>query len=76
MHTTIKYEGSEDAKQRRAVMDIVNWMGGERFRQVTIDLRKAYKAGALTEEQHRFLLHFAGVQGYPVQAHWDRYMQG
>lgn len=66
---TIHYDGlSGDEKRAKAMEDIVNYLGDERFSKIDAKLRK-YESMEL--EQLRIMLSFAGVQGYPVRAWYE-----
>ena len=69
MHTTKDYSGlSEDEKQIKAISDIRDWLGVEKFNKLEREF-KLY--GPVTEEQFGFLCSIAGISGYPVTA-WYR----
>lgn len=69
MHYTTNYEGLDPiAKHDKAITDILEWMGKDRFDKATSEFRKHN----LTLEQFELYASFAGVQGYSVKA-WYNY---
>jgi len=69
MHTTIDY-GKLDgkAKEDKAIADIVNWFGAERYATLTAAFKKEPKP---TLDRFHLMCSIAGVQGYPVTV-WYR----
>lgn len=63
----------ENAKQEKALNDIRDYIGIDRFVKLTAEFVNAVNDGA-TEEQFHFWLSFAGIQGYPVSA-WYKHCQ-
>jgi len=71
MHYTIDYSAQPDeAADAAAVRDIIDYVGEQRFRDISATLRDAIRQGA-TERDFHLPLSFAGVQGFPVGA-WYR----
>ena len=71
-HYTIDYGegGPTFDKDERALADIIDYIGQERFDKVQEELI-AYLVQGATEQHFRLALSFAGVRGYPVGA-WFR----
>lgn len=65
MHTYVKYSSPNSA--RLAMLDFVQWCG---FRRSVILFRWAR---GCTEENFRHWCAFAGVEGYPVTAVYQKY---
>ena len=66
MHYTVSYEGlSSQEKHDKALGDLKEYLGEDRFEQLT---RELSRHPDLTLEQFEFYASFAGVQGYPVRA--------
>lgn len=73
-HYTTNYEGlSEIEKHNKAIEDIKDYMGAEKFEELTKRVKVEYPNWTL--EQFRMAVSFAGVQGYPVKA-WYNYIYG
>jgi hypothetical protein len=72
-HYEISYEELEEpAKHNKALQDIKDWLGEEKFHEVTGLLRADV---ALRDDYRRFsfLASFAGVRGYPAVA-WHNHV--
>lgn len=70
---TVNYEGLDPiAKHNKAIEDIKDYMGSERFEMLT-ELFK--NEGEMTLGQFEMVVSFAGVQGYPAKA-WYNYIYG
>lgn len=65
MHNLIDYTDMPN-RQERAIEDIRNWLGAERFELILEQFRAA--PAPLEFEQFELLLGIAGVSGYPVRA--------
>lgn len=77
-HYTTSYEGlTEVEKHNKAIEDIKEWMGEERFDHITSLVRDDVKEGReqMTLDQFTMAISLAGVQGYPVKA-WYNYIYG
>lgn len=80
MHNTVRYTGSMKDKDTKAIMDIRNWLGGDKKLIEIADhmashLLYSWSTGNSlqhTIDQMRFYMSFAGVQGYPVTALYRR----
>jgi len=73
-HYTVKYGDLEGIpKQAKALADIVDYLGWEKFTELSGVL--AEENPRLTLKQLRMALSFAGVQGYPVRA-WYAHIYG
>ena len=76
MHTNIHYQ-SGAAEDRRAVLDLVHWLG---FRRSMLILRwfrsQRQTIFWTTPESARFTLSMAGVEGKPVTCAWRRWALG
>lgn len=71
-HYNVSYEGLSDIeKHNKAIQDIKDYLGEEKFEQLTKQCKEEYPD--LTLEQFRMSVSFAGVQGYPVKA-WYNYI--
>lgn len=69
MHYNTSYEGLEDqAKIDKGLEDIKDWLGEDRFDELSKEFEKAEK---IPFEQFEFLAGMAGVQGYPVTAWYE-----
>lgn len=65
-HYDIDYSGLDPiAKHEKALQDIVDYMGRDKFDRLVESLRKGEQ---LTLQHFRLVMSFAGVQGYPVKA--------
>lgn len=62
MHYLIKYSG--DAKKQQALNDVKEFIGEERFD----DLTQRFAESAQPQATLELMISFAGVQGYPAQA--------
>ena len=68
-HYTVNYEGLDKVtKHNKAIQDIKDYLGEDRFNQITELVRK----DSYTLDQFRMAVSFAGVQGYPAKA-WYNY---
>lgn len=67
-HYTIRYDETGDAKRRKALSDIRDWLGKKRYEAMT----EAYRAMP-QPKRHGFALQmsFAGVSGFPVHAWYE-----
>ena len=73
MHYKISYKDLPQAQaDQKALRDIIDWMGIERFTEVTDEFRKMEP---LDLDHFSLLVSFAGVAGYPVRA-WYRDIWG
>jgi hypothetical protein len=72
-HYTINYsELVEPAKHNKAIEDIKQWLGEERFEELTDMLRKDEEL-KINYARFSFLASFSGVQGYPAVA-WHNHI--
>lgn len=69
MHSNIHYTGEEAEKRAKALEDLKNWFGLEKFNSFSADV-KACKP-PLSREQFRFACMIGGVEGYPVEVWAD-----
>lgn len=69
-HHTIKYDLDSPDAEAKAIDDIIDFLGQERFDTISTALEIAIKDGA-TVDQLRIPLSFAGVQGFPVVAWYN-----
>jgi hypothetical protein len=68
-HYNVDYSGMDEvAKHNKAIEDIKEYMGEERFTKLTALL----KEDSYTLSQFEMAVSFAGVQGYPAKA-WYNY---
>ena len=74
MHTEIRYTGTENQKQRKALKDTIEWMNSWRYRSVIRDMRKCARYEGIKPEAVRLMFGIGGVSGYPVEAIWHRYI--
>jgi len=73
MHYEINYaELSPAERQEKAIADLKEFLGEERFERLTSDFR-VY--GKLDLEKFAFLCSITGVSGYPVTA-WHTHVYG
>jgi hypothetical protein len=71
MHYTIDYSKRTDKDvDAAAIRDIIDYLGEERFQQISAALKDGIRQG-VTEDEFHLPLSFAGVQGFPVGA-WYR----
>jgi len=69
MHYDIDYSTlSEEEKKKKAIEDIIEYMGEERFNTLTKSLKDH---PSLTLDKFSMYVHIAGVQGYPVKVWYD-----
>ena len=70
-HYNVRYDG--DGAEDRAMEDLRDWFGADRFDTVNELLQKSIADGSIRNRmQFRFQVSFAGVQGYPVEIWADR----
>lgn len=70
MHYTTDYGSLKgDAKERKALLDILEYIGTCQF----IRIVKALKTNPITEHSLRFFFSMMGIEGYPVTAFIHRY---
>lgn len=70
MRNTIDYSSLKgDDKERRALLDILEFIGTCQF----IRIVQALKANPITEEYLRSFFSMMGIEGYPVTAFIHRY---
>lgn len=70
-HYNVNYnELTGDAKRLKAIQDIKDYLGEDRFNNIEPLLRQAKKDG-MSLEQMAMNLSLAGIQGYPVQAWYE-----
>lgn len=68
-HYDIDYSKlSEAEKQSKAIDDIKDYMGIEKFNHVYSQFVELHKVKPMTEETLGFYLMLAGISGYPVKA--------
>lgn len=73
-HYDISYEGLDPiAKHNKAIQDIKDYLGNDRFDIVTESAKNMDPPMTLNE--FTVAMSFAGVQGYPVKA-WYNYIYG
>jgi hypothetical protein len=66
MHYNVSYKNlPEDEKRVKAVLDIKEYLGTERFNKVEADFRQL---GYIEPDKFEFLCMIAGIEGYPVGA--------
>ncbi len=71
MHYDVDYSKLDPvAKHNKAIQDIKDYMGNQRFRHLTKLFRES--ADSISPDQFALMTSFAGVQGYPVKA-WYNY---
>lgn len=72
MHYSVDYSSFTDevAKHNCAIQDIKEYLGEERFKNITQIAKD--QPEPFTLEQFTLAVSFAGVQGYPVKA-WYNY---
>ena len=71
MHTTIDYGKLEGkAKEDKAIADIVNWLGKERYEKLTAEFKKEPKQPTL--DGFHLMCSIAGISGYPVTVWYRR----
>jgi len=70
MHYTTHYEGSPIVRHNKAIADIKDWLGKERFETIT-KLMREKETEQPTLEVFTAIVSFAGVQGYPVKAWYN-----
>lgn len=63
MHTNIKYDGTEQEKDAKAIEDIKEYLGEDKY-SILVALAKSEAHIDYVEN----ILGFAGIQGYPVNA--------
>ena len=67
MKQTVNYSKlPADGKQIRAVLDIKEYLGAEKFNNIETQITQLEKP--LTGDQFAFLCSVAGIEGYPVDA--------
>jgi hypothetical protein len=72
-HYEKKYSGNDTAEDRtKALSDIMDWLGSERFHSVSAILKRETHMPA---EKFGFLCGLSGIEGYPVRA-WYRHLYG
>lgn len=65
-HYTINYNGlSPQARHDKAIADIIEYMGAERYAKLTLMFSER---SPMTMSHFEFACSFAGVQGWPVRA--------
>lgn len=68
-HYDVSYAGLEgDEKQAKALQDIREYMGDDKFVKVCLELRKG---GKPEFESFQTACSFGGIQGYPVRALYE-----
>jgi hypothetical protein len=73
MHYEVNYaELSPAEKQEKAIADIKDFIGENRFHKLTEDFRTY---GKINIEQFGFLCSITGISGYPVEA-WHTHVYG
>lgn len=77
MHYTIDYEGlGPTEKYNKAIQDIKDYMGEDKFNTMTQRFRGEYPGGEnMPLDRFELIVSFAGVQGYPAKA-WHQYIYG
>jgi hypothetical protein len=69
MKTEIKYVGTEEEKQAKAIQDVKDYLDGtDMWPKV-----KQHSICAASLESLAFELMFVGIQGYPVKALFNEY---
>ena len=67
-HYNVNYSHLEEPNRSdKAIADLVEWLGEDRFTKLTEDFRKLKP---MDHEQFAMWLSIAGVQGFPVIAYW------
>ena len=67
MHMTIDYS-KEPAPHHRAIEDIKEWLGQERWDAISPEMAKITDT-----DQFMLVASFAGISGFPVRAWYDLY---
>lgn len=74
MSHEIRYDLANVEAQRAACLDVLQWFNKPSLYKMFARMIKfGSPDGAYTEQQVRFYMSLAGVQGYPVGAMIDRY---
>lgn len=68
MHHTIKYTGTQEENDKKAIEDIRFYLGDGLFERIE-KLLSEYNI--MTRKEFEFSLSFLGIQGYPCEA-WAR----
>ncbi len=69
MSYTLKYDDSNPADRERALQDVKNWFGEDRYNQACERIRNL--ATLPTRKQFRVIAAFGGVCGFPVEVWAD-----
>ena len=68
-HYTVDYSNmTPQAKHNKAIADIRDYLGDDKFEKLTLDFRALYVDRGLTVGVLGRYLMLAGVDGYPVRA--------
>jgi hypothetical protein len=70
MSYEVTYDTTKPETQRKAVKDVLEYVGTRRFKVL---VRAITTNQVNNEDQFAFIASFAGVQGYPVHTMWLRY---
>ena len=65
MHRTVKYEGTEEEKKAKAIADLKDWLGKEKFESQTELVKASFPP--LDWFQFSLMCDIGGIQGYPVR---------
>lgn len=69
MKYTRDYSGMDSiSKHKRAIRDIKQYLGGDRFNELTRDFQDV---GSMSFESFSKYAWLAGIQGYPVKAWYE-----
>jgi len=76
-HYTINYQDIQDEaeKSKKAMNDIVDYLGKEKYNELNRDLVLLYKSEPFDHKRLSAWLSFAGIQGYPVTAWFNQIEQ-
>jgi len=72
MHYEIKYEGSQEEKDAKALKDLREYMGDKWFNSVVESAKNDHNLTSMA--QLRFMFSMGGVTGYPVDAFQRKYL--
>ena len=74
MKTKIDYSGmTPEEKQKRAVADVKEFLGDERYDQLVTIFQTSAKVDLV---EFHIMLSFAGIEGYPVEAFYNFVYEG
>lgn len=66
---TLPYQGTEEEKREKAVADVREYLGEERFEMLT----ESIASGNFSDDFVDMVMGVAGIQGYPVHAMLETY---